>query len=298
MNIRAKIFGDSAGERTELIKAKTPKAAKAGLGSLAVSRAEGRRSNSRADDRHRLVDQRVEAVHKGRSYDLELVNLSGGGAMVAGAFPAKLWDRVDLRLGEDDVIECAVCWVRGDRRGLEFAPETRLDCSVDERGAILRQVIVRSFPEVEAAPASEPQPSAEPAGPHPRSARRHPLIWSGILHYDFASTPVRIRNISTRGAMIESARAIAVGAQPLLELSDDVQLAATVTWAIGDTAGLRFDRDFDLSQLARSRPEVAPPKWLRPDYLAPSATDPHWDEEWKHLSLPELREELEGFWKH
>ncbi len=30
-------------------------------------------------------------------------------------------------------------------------------------------------------------------------------IWSGLLHHDYQSTPIRVRNISTTGAMIECA---------------------------------------------------------------------------------------------
>ena len=293
MNIRAKIFGGGVAEEPVLIKAKTPKGAKADdLHSIAVTRAETRRANTREDDRHRLVDERVKVDHKGRSYDLELVNLSGGGAMVAGKLPAKLWDRVDLRLGTDGLIECAVCWLRGNRFGLEFARETRLDCSADEQAAILRDVIARSFPDVEL----EARPSAaepEPEGPENRGGRRHPLIWSGILHHDFESHPVRLRNISSTGAMIECPFTLRVGGEPLLELGGGIQLPATVSWAVGDTAGLRFASEFDLAQLAQSRPEVAAQQWERPSYLDGVGGS----DGWQHMSLGQLRQELEGFWK-
>ena len=293
MNIRAKIFGGGVAEEPVLIKAKTPKGAKADdLHSIAVTRAETRRANTREDDRHRLVDERVKVDYKGRSHDLELVNLSGGGAMVAGKLPAKLWDRVDLRLGTDGLIECAVCWLRGNRFGLEFARETRLDCSADEQAAILRDVIARSFPDVEL----EARPSAaepEPEGPENRGGRRHPLIWSGILHHDFESHPVRLRNISSTGAMIECPFTLRVGGEPLLELGGGIQLPATVSWAVGDTAGLRFASEFDLGQLAQSRPEVAAQQWERPSYLDGVGGS----DGWQHMSLGQLRQELEGFWK-
>ena len=293
MNIRAKIFGGGVAEEPVLIKAKTPKGAKADdLHSIAVTRAETRRANTREDDRHRLVDERVKVDYKGRSHDLELVNLSGGGAMVAGKLPAKLWDRVDLRLGTDGLIECAVCWLRGNRFGLEFARETRLDCSADEQAAILRDVIARSFPDVEL----EARPSAaepEPEGPENRGGRRHPLIWSGILHHDFESHPVRLRNISSTGAMIECPFTLRVGGEPLLELGGGIQLPATVSWAVGDTAGLRFASEFDLAQLAQSRPEVAAQQWERPSYLDGVGGS----DGWQHMSLGQLRQELEGFWK-
>jgi hypothetical protein len=299
MNIRAKIFGGGIESEPALIKAKAPKGAKADrLHTVAVIRAESRRTNNRDNDRHRLANERVTVVHEGASYHLELVNLSGGGAMVDGPFPAKLWDRVELRVGTDGVIECAVCWMRDGRVGLEFAQETRLDCAVGEQANILRETISRSFPEAE----FEGPPAAETAAAAPdsaeqRSDRRHPLIWSGVLHHDFESHSVRLRNISSTGAMIDCPLALGVGAEPLLELGG-IELPATVTWAVGDSAGLRFSREFDLGQLAQSRPDVAPPQWQRPTYLnGRKVTKPAPEQQWQHMSLGELRQELEGFLK-
>ena len=296
MNIRAKVFGGKSDEPS-LIKAKTPKGVRADdLHSISVTREESRRVNSRDDDRHRLTSEQVELVLAGRSYTLDLVNLSGGGAMVAGKLPAKLWDKVELRLGDDGRIECAVCWIKDDRVGLEFAEETRLDCSPTEQAAILRDVVARSFPEVQFEATQAAPKAAELEVDEQRGGRRHPLIWSGVLHHDFESHPVRLRNISDTGAMIECALPLAAGAQPLLELGDDVQIPATVTWALGDTAGLRFDQPFDLSRLAQSKPEVVQSPWKRPSYLGGSAGQS--EAQWDRMSLGELREQLEGFWKY
>jgi hypothetical protein len=126
------------------------------------------------------------------------------------------------------------------------------------------------------------------------------LIWSGLIHHDFQSTQIRLRNISSTGAMIECSAPLRVGAEPMLELGDHAQISATVAWVYGDTAGLRFQNEFDLSLLARSRPELASAKWDRPSYLQPGAAtaDSPWDEQWDRMSLGELRQSLEGFMKH
>ena len=212
------------------------------------------------------------------------MNLSGGGAMVESGFSPMLWDRVDLHLGEDGTIECAVRWLRGDRIGLEFAHETRLDCSADQRAAVLREVIARSFPEIEFEPVSEVAAERKPEGAEQRAGRRHPLIWSGTIHHDFQSIPVRLRNISETGAMIECSVPPPVGTEPLLELGEGVQLFTSVTWVVGE--------------LANSRPDGAPARWHRPEYLQPgAAADSPWDEQWGRMSLSELRQELEGFLK-
>jgi hypothetical protein len=49
-----------------------------------------------------------------------------------------------------------------------------------------------------------------------------------------------------------------------------------------------------MAQLARARPEVAPAKWVAPDYLRKVAKP---SENWGRMSLGELRAQLEGFLK-
>ena len=300
MNIRAKIFGGaSAQEEPLLVAAKKPKGAKAdALNSIPVAREESRRANTRADDRHRLPDEQVRIMHHGASIAVRLVNLSGGGAMVSGDFQPKLWDRLELHLGDDGVIECAVRWLKDDRIGLEFAHETRLDCSAGEQAALLRDVIARSFPDVEFE-VFDGIVEEDPASEEHRRERRHPLIWSGVVHHDYQSNPVRLRNISSTGALVECQAPLRVGAEPLLDLGEAGQVFATVTWAVGDQAGLKFQKPYDLAQLAKARPDIAPARWDRPSYLQPGpAADSPWDKEWGRLSLGELREDLEGFMKH
>src|SRR5205814_1986517 len=134
--------------------------------------------------------------------------------------------------------------------------------------------------------------------PDARDDRRHPLVWSGVLHHDYQSTPVRLRNISAAGVMIECTNPLRVGSEPLLELSDALSLSATVTWVVGDHAGLRFHSPFDLNDLAQTRPAVAAAEWHPPSYLENrSVTDSPWAEEWDRLSVGELRQQLEGFLK-
>jgi len=297
MNIRAKIFGGKT-EESPIVQAKKPKGAKADtLNSIAVAREETRRADTREGDRHRLPDEQVRVTHGDDTHDVQLVNLSGGGAMIRARFEPMLWDRVELHLGENGTIECAVRWLKGDRVGLEFAHETRLDCPAGERTKVLRAVIAKSFPDVEL---ETPQADADapPVADENRGDKRHPLIWSGVLHHDFQSSTCRLRNISATGAMIECGSPLRVGTEPMLALGQEIQLSATVAWVAGDTAGLRFTKAFDLTLLASARPEVAAARWERPSYLQPgAAADSPWDEQWDRMSLGELRQSLEGFMK-
>jgi len=298
MNIRAKIYGGASAAEEPLLKGKKPKGAKADtLNSVAVARETRRASNGRAEDRHRLTGEKANLTHNGVDMEVELINLSGGGAMVAGAFEPMLWDRVDLHLGNHGTIECAVRWIRDDRVGLEFAHETRLDWPSDQVAIVLRHVIERtfphiSFPESEQAP---PSPVREESTDEHRDSPRHPLVWNGTLHHDYQSSAVRIRNISSTGAMIETSATVRVGTEPLLELSESVSLSASVEWARGDQVGLRFHSPFDMNMLADSRPTVATSDWTPPSYL--DADHNGSDDHWGRLSLFQLRDELEGFLK-
>jgi hypothetical protein len=298
MNIRAKIFGGQP-DPNPVVAAKKSKGARADtLSSITVPREETRRANTRDEDRHRLPDEQVRVTHNGESHDVQLVNLSGGGAMVAGDFEPLLWDRVELRLGENGTIECAVRWIKNGRVGLEFAHETRLDCSPSERAKVLSAVINKSFPEVEIPESSVPVETSQAVGDEHRGGRRHPLIWSGLLHHDFQSSPCRLRNISETGAMIECGSPLRAGAEPMLQLGETIHIDTTVAWVAGDTAGLRFSKPFDLALLADARPDVAA-NWEAPSYLQPgvAAADSPWDEQWDRMSIGELRQSLEGFLK-
>ena len=297
MNIRAKVFGGEAMADEPILPAKRPKGAKADkLRSVAVAREARRLRDGRAGDRHRLAGEAARVTHGGADHEVELINLSGGGAMIAAPFEALLWDRVDLHLGNHGTIECAVRWICDGRLGLEFAHETRLDGPADQVAIVLRHVIERTFPHIQFPQGEQhapPPPREDPDDEH-RAASRHPLIWNGTLHHDYQSSDVRIRNISSTGAMIETGASVRVGSEPLLELSEAVALSATVEWAVGDQVGLRFHSPFDMNQLAESRPSVASTNWEPPAYLDADAEE---GDRWNRLSIIQLRQELEGFLK-
>src|SRR5438270_12906408 len=245
MNIRAKIFGDD--DEPVLVGEKKPRGAKAKeLRSVVVPREDRHRTNSRYEDRHRLLNEQVRVTYKGKRQRVELINLSGGGAMVSVSFKPKLWDQVELHLGENGTIECAVCWIREDRIGLEFAEETRFDCSPTKQTKVLREVIARSFPDIRF---EQPESTeAEAVLEEQRREGRHPLIWSGVLHHRDKKMPVRLRNISATGAMIELSEPVLVGGQAILELGEDGFIPATVAWLVGDQVGISFRSKFDMAQ--------------------------------------------------
>ena len=272
------------------------------LASVDIPRDATRSADHRDEDRHRLARETAMIGYKGKKLTADLINLSGGGAMIEADISPRLWDRIDLYLGEGSPIECAVRWLRKDRIGLEFAHETHLDCSPEQRDAVLLDVIRRSFPDlvatVPAAPLA-PEPVADPDGRSRRADIRHPLIWNGTILWQHDVHTVRLRNISASGALIDAQIDFPHGVELLLDLGNSGQHFATVGWARGGQAGLVFARPFDLALLAAVKPDVAPQRWDRPAYLdLKSDQASPWANGWERSKLADLRDDLEGFLKH
>lgn len=276
-------------------RATDPKAAK--LGDIKVARSESRSSNERKADRHRLTDEQAVVRRKGKRHVVELINLSHGGAMVAGDFKAQLWDKVALVLGGEDQsevaeIECAVRWIRDGRYGLEFAHETRVECDSQTLDELLREVIQHSFPGVELK--LRPPPEADKPEDK-RGGVRHPLIWNGILHHDYDWEVARIRNISQFGALVDCPAKLPPGATVFLDLGEAGRIAATVVWSRCDQSGLSFHQPFDVQRLAKSQPDVATKHGYQPPFgeLGQSDQSP-WAPQWGRLSVDELGKQLGG----
>lgn len=303
--------GNGLHPKDPLVRQKTKKgSSEDDLSSVKVPRSEKRSTNQRDDDRHRLNEETARVRFRRKEHDVDLVNLSGGGAMIRCDFRPRLWERIDLIFAEGGEIECAVRWIRDDRVGLEFAHETRIDCEPEARDALLLDVIHRSFPDVALAPrpapaATEVEPAAAKADDDDdavansrRGERRHPLVWTGEIYFSHSNDKVRLRNISENGALIECPVPYPLGAEVLLDLGDAGQHFATVSWTCGDKTGLKFNNPFDLKQLGSAKPEVAPEMMIRPGPSRLSADqDNPWAPGWQRQSLEELRDDLEGYLK-
>ena len=275
-----------------------------GLGSVPVARETSRSVNHRDDDRHRLQAEHATLKVARKNHAVDLINLSGGGAMIRTDVALDMWQKVHLGLGDCTPIECAVRWVRGDRIGLEFAHETQVGGDSDQRNAMLLDALKRSFPESSVAPVAVKPPVAPskpvnaPTGEQRRAELRHPLIWWGEIHFNHDTTRVRLRNISEQGALVDSDVSFASDAEVLLDLGAAGQHFATVTWSRGDQVGLRFASPFNIALLAKVKPEVATHQWARPSYLKSGRqTEADWANGWQSSTLPELRDDLEGFLK-
>lgn len=74
------------------------------------------------------------------------------------------------------------------------------------------------------------------------------LQWNGV------TMPVKVRNLSSGGALVECGRGLPVGASAQLDLPGCGPLGAQVRWSEGSRTGLQFDEEFDLRRLAPRKP--------------------------------------------
>lgn len=185
-------------------------------------------------------------------------------------------------------------WIKGDRVGLEFAHETRIDCDRQSRDELLRAVIRKSFPEVAFDPLAGPEVEQEAefgADSDHHCAPRHPLIWSGVVYHDYDAEPVRLRNISATGALVQSGHDLPEGATVYLDLGATGRLEATVRWTRGGQSGLAFAEPFDIQALDKSRPDVASDS--RPQAFGKERAEP-WADGWRRSTVNEMARSLGG----
>lgn len=282
------------------------------LTSISIKRTQVRGGSTRTDDRHRLTAEEVVLYDtQGFEHTVTLINLSMGGAMISGDLSLELWQPVSLEFGDGGVIEACVSWIKDRRVGLEFTAETQFGCGQSERDAIIIETIQNSFPNegrwrAQPTTAYEQMVAEKDARDmdqtrkrsNQRNTRRHSLIWTGEIHYNHDSHPVRLRNISETGALIEIDKDLPCGDELLLDLNEAGTVFAIVGWSRGGLTGLRFKTSYNLSQLASAKPKVASSSWQAPDYLRkkiPSTSQ--WASHWETPSLAHVAEDLAGFLK-
>jgi hypothetical protein len=242
----------------------TPRKA-AGLAGIPILREEARRTDQRREDRHmNLVDGAVITFRRKR-IEVEVINISSHGVMIDSDIEPRLGERVEIRFEDCNRTMCTVRWIKGRQIGLEFAAETVLIAPPD-----VRDYIVSGRRAGEKPPKLEIKPDRAP---------RQSLIWKGILHFGIESLPVRLRNISQEGAMLDCAEDVLAGTPVVLELdgagANAVQ--AKVRWCRSGQIGVHFDEPFDMRILAGVAPSREPvataARYVKPDYLGSEGDD-------------------------
>jgi hypothetical protein len=94
-----------------------------------------------------------------------------------------------------------------------------------------------------------------------RKSRRSNVLMSASLELSGASLPVKLRNLSADGALVEGDKLPVEGAS-LMFRKGDLSMAGVVAWVKGRQAGINFEQKLNPEQLLRHvpapRPRVAP----------------------------------------
>ena len=99
---------------------------------------------------------------------------------------------------------------------------------------------------------------AAPVGPRVSRATRAKMLRSARLEIGDETGEVRIRNISSTGAMIDGVEfpEEAIGVDVQIELLENQLFPATIRWASDGRAGLEFAQDFNLDRLNQPAPKM------------------------------------------
>ncbi|MEQ1687315.1 MAG: EAL domain-containing protein [Sphingopyxis sp.] len=94
------------------------------------------------------------------------------------------------------------------------------------------------------------QSAATAVGHKTHRAPRRSILRRGQLTLDGAAMPVRLRNISESGIMVETPQYIAPGTQVVLDIQDGPTFSVTAIWWSDNRCGLAFEQVIDLGWLA------------------------------------------------
>lgn len=232
---KAKSSGNAGGHPEEGVPAS--------LMVVPIQRFESRSSNHRSEDRQPNVVESAILTAREALHDVRIANVSPSGAMVTTGIELFIGEAVEITFPDCDRLRASVRWVKDGKAGVEFDQQTDIIASTPVREAISRPYLALVDTD---SSSSEPQRRARPA--------RVGLVWNGELEVEGTKCTVRLRNISSGGAMLDCEQDIAVGSPACLDLSDAGRIDAEVRWSRGGQVGVRFNENFDLQRLSRARP--------------------------------------------
>ncbi|MGZ8999138.1 MAG: PilZ domain-containing protein, partial [Allosphingosinicella sp.] len=290
--IRSSILAGDANPTTIARKGKSKRegAGLGGLSAIAIRREEARVTDQRGEDRLRDRIEQSTIHFRRRKHVVRVVNVSSRGAMIESDIEPRIGEALDIQFSEDNRTRCVVRWVREHRIGLEFVDEVIVwDCSAP--AAAVFQPAPPSRLEQQHQQQQEQEQEQEqnsPRGVVDRSPR-HTLLRKGTLYWGGVTIEVRLRNISTGGAKIESDHDLRPGSEVELDLGEAGFQMAEVRWSEDGQLGLRFADDFDIGSLAPSStaPASEPSSdMLKPAYLETELrSDSPWASRFERLSM-------------
>ena len=87
-----------------------------------VPRAVTRNWDQRDEPRSEVHSQTAIIELRGRKHEVEVVNVSRSGAMLIFSLIPHIGETISIRLAGRPAMSGSVCWVRGGKIGITFAP--------------------------------------------------------------------------------------------------------------------------------------------------------------------------------
>lgn len=120
-----------------------------------------------------------------------------------------------------------------------------------------------------------------------RKSRRSNVLMAASLELSGTSLPVKLRNLSADGALVEGEKLPVEGASVLFR-KGDLSVSGIVAWVKGRQAGVNFARQLNPDQLLRHvpvpRPRVAP-SFRRPGLKKFTDSESGYGDTW-HWRIP------------
>ena len=120
-----------------------------------------------------------------------------------------------------------------------------------------------------------------------RKNRRSNVLMSASLELSGSALPVKLRNLSAEGALVEGDK-LPVEGSSILFRKGDLSTVGTVAWVKGRQAGVNFAQKLDPEQLLRHIPAPRPrvtPKFKRPGLTKFHDSDKGFGDAW-HWRFP------------
>lgn len=99
-----------------------------------------------------------------------------------------------------------------------------------------------------------------------RRSRRSPVLLAASVEVAGVVTPVKLRNLSEDGALVEGDRLPLEGSTTFFQ-RNDLRIKSKVAWVHGSFAGLAFNRPLQKEQVLRNIPSPRPKH--QPDFRRP-----------------------------
>ena len=96
---------------------------------------------------------------------------------------------------------------------------------------------------------------------------RHRLMRRAMTCIDGVMTEVKLRNISSMGALVECPLSVSPGTELAIDIVGVGPVRGVVRWAQAGKFGVQFDREFDLAHLAPKKQKSNQGTMLKPWYV-------------------------------